>query len=102
MPLQVCANYTLGPLQVAFSFRVDPLTILYVLVSVLVYAFSGLPVVREKSGNFVESQEILGFFGRSGKSQGILSHGIFKFYKYQCLSILDAYNFFFSIYVSEI
>ena len=57
--------------------------------------------VREKSGNFVESQGILGFFERSWKSQGILSHGIFKFYKYQCLSISDAYNFF-SIYVSEI
>ena len=27
---------------------------------------AGLPVVREKSGNFVESQGILGFFGRSG------------------------------------
>ena len=47
-----------------------------------------------KFRGFVESQGILGFFGRSGKSQGILSHGIFKFYKYQCLSISDAYNFF--------
>ena len=51
-------------------------------------------------GNFVGSQGILGFFGRSGKSQGILSHGIFKFYKYQCLSISDAYNFFFFQFMS--
>ena len=60
---------------------------------------SGQGKVREnifsRSGNFVESQGILGFFGRSGKSQGIMSHVIFKFYKCQCLSISDAYNFFF-------
>ena len=30
------------------------------------------------SGNFVESQGILGFFGMSGKCQGILSHATFK------------------------
>ena len=40
MPLQASANYTMGPLQVGCSFRVEPpTTFLYVLVSVLVYAF---------------------------------------------------------------
>ena len=39
MPLQACANYVMGPLQVVFSFRVEPPTIfLYVLVFVMVYA----------------------------------------------------------------
>ena len=65
-------------------------------------------MVREKSGKkyFLQVREsqgillkvgILGFFGRSGKNQGILSHGVFKFYKYQCLSISDTYNFFFNL-----
>ena len=41
MPLQVYANYAMGPPQVGFSFRVESPTILFFicLVSVLVYAF---------------------------------------------------------------
>ena len=41
MPLQVYANYAMGPSWVGFSFRVECPTILYIicLVSVLVYAF---------------------------------------------------------------
>ena len=40
MPLQAYANYDMGPLQVGFSFRVEPPTILYFicLVSALEYA----------------------------------------------------------------
>ena len=40
MPIYAYANYAMGPLQVGLSFRVEPPTaFLYVLVSVLVYAF---------------------------------------------------------------
>ena len=39
MPLQAHANYAMASLQVGFSFRVESPTFLYVLVSVLMYAF---------------------------------------------------------------
>ena len=41
MSLQVCANYAMGFPQVGFFFRIEPLTVLYIicLVSVLVSAF---------------------------------------------------------------
>ena len=41
IPLQTCANYAMGPLQVGFSLRVEPPTIciFICLVSVLMYAF---------------------------------------------------------------
>ena len=57
--------------------------------------------VREKSGNFVGSQGILGFFGRSWKSQEFchmvyLNSASINVFPFQMHII------FFSIYVSEI
>ena len=50
--------------------------------------------VREMSGNFVQSQGILGLFELSGKCQGILSHAIFRMSSLLLFEGLGKYCYF--------